>query len=96
VICGKWAHTARCSATACGTIPDSIDEPEGQGPPEAGLLALGATSGAGDGADDRDDGADDAAEEEDDAEEPEDDVDEGASVPVGGAGFGGLGFSSAR
>src|SRR3954453_3732271 len=82
--CGKCAQTVRYRVTARDTIPDSIEEPEGQGASETSPPPLGVD-------------APDEAEEEEEEDEDDDEDDDvsvaGASAVVrfGAAGFGGAG-----
>src|SRR3954447_7233565 len=81
--CGKCAQTVRCRVTARDTIPDSIEEPEGQGASETSPPPLGAEAP---------DESEDEEEEEDDDED--DDVSVAGAAAVvrfGAAGFGGAG-----
>src|SRR3954464_15477584 len=83
--CGKCAQTVRCRVTARDTIPDSIEEPEGQGASETSPPPLGA---------DAPDEAEDEEEEEEDEDDDDDDVSVAGAAAVvrfGAAGFGGAG-----
>src|SRR3954454_4904443 len=88
--CGKCAQTVRCRVTALETIPDSMDEPDGQGASETSPPPLDGE--ASEKSEDDDEDADDEAEDEDDDESDGDPVAEAVGVVgFGAAGFGGAG-----
>src|SRR4051794_27033595 len=86
--CGKCAQTVRCRVTALETIPDSMDEPDGQAASETSPPPLD-----GEASEESEDDDEDADDEDEDEDEDDDESDgDPVAEAVGVVGFGAAGF----